>query len=327
MHSSFYLPLLILGLTTGTVLSGCQTSQTAEPLITQAVIPSGQTLEFTLTEKSRVSLGIFNNQGVLVRELLRGEPYEIGTHQVRWDGLDGEGNPAPAGEYTWKQVSHPGFTSRYVTHIGVNPPSESYHLWPGDHTGVGTVAVDDSGVYFGARLTEVPPMVVKHSSDGQEQIWTKEQYYQGGRLKRLAAGGGKVYLLKDEGAGDTETHWIRVVTADTGQPAGDWKITEGGIQVSDIDLEGNNLAVVLPELGEIRWLDVENPTRVLATVKGLEGVNAVTAVSGDRQGSVLVHTQGQVIFVDPVQNIQETKITGLQGVIALDLDHTTGELY
>ena len=324
---ALYLPLLILGLTTGTVLSGCQTSQTAEPLITQAVIPSGRTLEFTLTEKSRVSLGIFNDQGVLVREVLRGEPYEMGTHQVRWDGLDGEGNPAPAGEYTWKRVSHPGFTSRYVTHIGVNPPSESYHLWPGDHTGVGTVAVDDSGVYFGARLTEVPPMVVKHSPDGQEQIWTKEQYYQGGRLKRLAAAGGKVYLLKDEGAGGTETHWIRVVTADTGKPAGDWQITEGGIQVSDIDLEGNNLVVVLPELGEIRWLDVENPTRVLATVKGLEGVNAVTAVSGDRQGSVLVHTQGQVIFVDSVQGIQETKITGLQGVVALDLDHITGELY
>ncbi|MDJ1185480.1 FlgD immunoglobulin-like domain containing protein [Roseofilum casamattae] len=311
-------------------LYGCQntpTLQTPVPAAQSLTTPQERHLEFTLSSDRRLSLSIFDDRGTLVRELLRGEWYAPGTHQVVWDGLDSSGNPAPAGKYTWKQVNHPGFTSRYITHIGVNPPSESYHLWPGDHTGVGTIAVDESGVYFGARLTEVPPMVAKHSLDGTQQLWTKEQYYQGGRLKRLAVSQGKVYLLKDEGAGDSETHWIRAVSAETGTPAGDWQIADGGVQVADLDSYGENLAIALPDLGEIRWLDPENPTTVLATVRGLPGVNAITAVSGDRQGTVLVHSNGSVLRVDPVSGIQETTITGLQGVVAIDLDHRTGDLY
>ena len=321
------------------VLHGCGNSpnlQTAVPAAQSLPPPTERTLEFAIKsdrdndkdrDRHRVSLSIFNDRGVLVREVLRGAEYSPGTHRVTWDGLDSAGNPAPAGTYTWKQVSHPGFTSRYITHIGVNPPSESYHLWPGDHTGVGTIAVDESGVYFGARLTEVPPMVVKHSLDGTQQLWTKEQYYKGGRLKRLAASQGKVYLLKDEGAGDSETHWIRAVDAETGTPTGNWQIAEGGVQVADLDSYGNNLAIALPDLGEIRWLDPENPTTVLATVRGLPGVNAITAVSGDRQGTVFVHTNGSILQVDPVSGIQETKITGLQGVVAIDRDHRNGDLY
>ncbi len=320
---------ILLNLTGISLLSGCQKILTESPISVAYSTPnlSDTSIELTLAEARRVSLSIFDHQGVLVREVLRGQPYGQGTFTITWDGLDGQGQPAPPGEYTWKQVTHPGFTARYITHIGVNPPSASYHWWPGDHTGVGTVAVDTSGIYFGSRVTEVPPMVVKHSLDGKQQLWQKEQYYQGGRLKRLAAAQGKVYLLKDEGSEGTATHWIRVVAADTGIPQGNWQITGEGVAVADLDCHGDNLVIVLPELGEIRWLDPETPTTVLATVKGLTGVNAVTAVSGDRQGAVLVHTQGTVLWVDPLHNTQDSKITGLSGVVALDLDHTNGDLY
>ena len=57
------------------------------------------TLAFVLATSTRVSLGIYDARGRLVRELVSPQERPADTYRERWDGLDNRGNPAPAGIY------------------------------------------------------------------------------------------------------------------------------------------------------------------------------------------------------------------------------------
>lgn len=53
---------------------------------------------FTLTKTARISLRIYNSQGVVVRELFDQEK-QPGEHITLWDGMDGFGRPVSSGIY------------------------------------------------------------------------------------------------------------------------------------------------------------------------------------------------------------------------------------
>ncbi|MBD3287000.1 hypothetical protein GF359_10140, partial [candidate division WOR-3 bacterium] len=53
---------------------------------------------FSLTQEKRVSITVFNASGRRIRNLTSGV-YSAGTHQLRWPGIDDEGNTLPSGVY------------------------------------------------------------------------------------------------------------------------------------------------------------------------------------------------------------------------------------
>lgn len=59
------------------------------------------TIRFRLSNPAEAKLDLFDISGRRVRTLLEA-PLQSGPHEVRWDGLDGQGNPAPAGVYFYR---------------------------------------------------------------------------------------------------------------------------------------------------------------------------------------------------------------------------------
>ncbi|MFW6457238.1 MAG: FlgD immunoglobulin-like domain containing protein, partial [Planctomycetota bacterium] len=136
--------------------------------------PAEEGLSFTyeLEEPGQVSAAIYNAKGEQVRNLFSAKQQEAGSYTVFWDGLDREGNPQPAGEYTWKLLRTDGFTSRFITSVGVNPEIIP-HKWPGNHRPSSMVCLDRyDNMYVGAEKTEGPPVTIRQSLDGTTQHWT-----------------------------------------------------------------------------------------------------------------------------------------------------------
>ncbi|MGI9159037.1 MAG: DUF1566 domain-containing protein [Saprospiraceae bacterium] len=63
-------------------------------------------IEFSLAQPTHLDLAIFNQNGVLVRQLIAGEKIPEGKFQIIWDGLDANGNVLPNGVYFW-QIKNP----------------------------------------------------------------------------------------------------------------------------------------------------------------------------------------------------------------------------
>lgn len=58
--------------------------------------------KFTLNTDSNVTVGIYNSQGNLIKELVTNQKYLSGENSVTWDGLDNLGNRSSNGIYTYK---------------------------------------------------------------------------------------------------------------------------------------------------------------------------------------------------------------------------------
>jgi flagellar hook assembly protein FlgD len=59
------------------------------------------TINFYLNEKNHVMIDIFNIKGQKINTLTD-KFFEIGSHSVIWDGLDGSGHPASSGVYFYR---------------------------------------------------------------------------------------------------------------------------------------------------------------------------------------------------------------------------------
>ena len=131
-----------------------------------AAVPSDRSaapIAYRLEEAGRVSLAVYDADGRQVRTLLNAAPQEKGRHEVPWDGLDRDGKPLPAGEYTWKLLAGPGLSSEWLLSLGT---SVGPRFWPGQHVGVSAVAVRDDSLFALAGGSEGAPSVVKGSLDG-----------------------------------------------------------------------------------------------------------------------------------------------------------------
>jgi hypothetical protein len=62
------------------------------------------TIDFTLPLKKAISLKIYNTLGQEVRTLINQREYLEGTHSVRWDGKDNNGQPVASGVYIYKLI-------------------------------------------------------------------------------------------------------------------------------------------------------------------------------------------------------------------------------
>jgi hypothetical protein len=125
-------------------------------LFTILLFTSGLThaadIPFTLDKPGNVSMAIYDAQGRMVRTLRNAEPLEAGKHEIVWDGLDRNGQPAPACDYTWKLLQTQGLTAEFLLNIGTS----TLEHWPGNHVGLTATAVVGDRLVITAGSSESP---------------------------------------------------------------------------------------------------------------------------------------------------------------------------
>ena len=279
-------------------------------------------IEFKLKVAGRASLGVFDRaSGRLVRTLLRGERLSAGVHTSSWDGLDDRGGAVGQGRYEWRCVSSPGFTARYVTGIGVNPPGGENpapkYSWVGDHVGAGIVDADASGVYIGSPLTEGMMMLVKANAAMSKIEWTRPQFYQSGQLRCAATSGEHVYMLHPNGK-------LRRLNKDSGRVECLWQVAWDKIAPGDLDARGKNLVVTYAEKNAVRWLSTASG-RALGEV-ALKSPKCVVVIGDGEKADALVAADRDIFLVR--HGDKPRKVATLDGDIgAMDYDPGRKELW
>ena len=109
-------------------------------------------IPFTLDKPGRVSLAIYDKDGIQVRTLRNAEPLEAGKHEIVWDGLDRNGQPVTAGDYTWKLLQTQGLTAEFLLNIGTS----TLEHWPGNHGGPAATVVVGERLVMTAGNSESP---------------------------------------------------------------------------------------------------------------------------------------------------------------------------
>jgi len=160
-----------------------------------------------------VSLAIFNATGELVRTLpvvSRSDAERDGSLRVKWDGLDDDGRPLPAGDYAAKVLTHRGIGQRYVAslHNAGNPPwrtDDGTGSWGGDHGQPIAATSDPERVYLGWQISEAGWAVVALkkdlTQDGKVQkLWGQHQVLDLGILVTgMATDGERLFVAQDGG--------------------------------------------------------------------------------------------------------------------------------
>lgn len=309
---------------------------------------SPHTITFELAKPSKVSLNIYDPEGHVVREMLHAEPLAAGLRNVVWDGKDRLGTDVPAaGSCSWKILATPGLHASHVMNLGSSYPPGDGWRWqgPGCHHSPGAVAVDGSGVYVAAAVTEnIETALLKLDAGGSKRLWSAPHPnpWDGGIA--MAPAGGFLFMLghnyfRDPRQGFPwagQSVWKYV--AGTGERAKG--ITsgniEGGFDVrwdkQSTDAEGNALAtdmdasdaaVVVAYLARnaIRWYDPATGALLdQAEVPSPAGVAAV----GD--GTVYVTSGNSILRLSRAAKTPAIVASGLTSPSVLDVDATDGTL-
>ncbi len=147
-------------------------------------------IAYSIEADARVSLAVYDKDGVQVRTLLSAEPQSRGRHSAAWDGLDRDGKPVPPGEYTWKMIQSQGLKAEYLLSLGTSVGTDH---WPCQHGGPKAVAVDGDGFIMGGT-SEGSPVLSKASFEGKI-LWHRAGFPAPEGLVDMAADGDRLYAL------------------------------------------------------------------------------------------------------------------------------------
>ena len=202
-----------------TVSAGVHSASTLGPQITdgtgRATVTVGTVKEtkpanaraaarIALPTPGRVSVGVFDKEGTLLRNLVFGEKRPEGDLWIEWDGLDDLGRPLPPGKYEWRALSRPGFRASLVTVLGVSHPEAIARCWGGNHRGPETVASDTNGYYIGFPGSESTGQVVALRPDGTRRWSVTAQGSYGMGAEAIASdGAGRLAVFAYDGNDDT----------------------------------------------------------------------------------------------------------------------------
>jgi hypothetical protein len=160
------------GVHPASTLGPCITDRTGRATLTVGVVQETKpasaraAANITLSKPGRVSVGVFDATGTLLRNLVFGEKRTKGDLWIEWDGLDDLGRPMPPGNYEWRALSRPGFQASLVTVLGVSHPEALTRCWGGNHRGPETVTSDTNGFYVGFPGSEFTGQVLALRPDG-----------------------------------------------------------------------------------------------------------------------------------------------------------------
>ncbi len=164
-----------------------------------------KTLSFSyqLPEARRVSLGLFDANGQLVRTLLTADPRPAGTVEEQWDGLNDFGDVLPAGKYSYKALTRGEVKQHWVVslHNPGNPPwvtADGKGSWGGDHGVPLDAACSQDRVFLVWDYAEAGWNLIGCTLDGQKQ-WGTWVYQNYPAPVAIATDGKLVYVCQQAG--------------------------------------------------------------------------------------------------------------------------------
>lgn len=167
-------------------------------------VPGIVPIKFEVPEDGYVSLLIRDSEGRVVRNLLGGEFFTKGQHEVMWDGLGQQhwslrGSPVAAGEYTWEALHHSGLNLRlrgWANNAGIAPWDNGRDTnWGGDHGAPSSVVVGKNQVYLGWSGAESGSALIACNMDAKKQ-WGNTRGGIGGAV-HVGIDGNILFVLKD----------------------------------------------------------------------------------------------------------------------------------
>lgn len=179
------------------------------PAVTPAAIAQtstgGTDITFTLPSAAKVSLNVLDGKGWIVRELLRADQEDAGSHTVHWDGNDQFGRPQPPGSYTWKLLHHTGLKANYVLSVGNSgqPPyrtDDNKGSWGACHGNPMSVQADSTGLYL-TWLVQEGNAVFAHTDYDGNAIYKIDNSQGWGRNYDSVIVGNTLYRLEDSNLG------------------------------------------------------------------------------------------------------------------------------
>jgi hypothetical protein len=171
-----------------------------EGLVRDAASLGNKVIAFEMPQDGFVSLIIRSADGTVVRQLVNGQVFKAGQHEVRWDGLttptyQTPGDPVPPGEYEWSAIFHTGVGLRlrgFASNAGRTPWDDGpTSNWGGDQGPPSYCATDGERVYLGWHQAEAGKGLLACDSGGNVLWHNNRGGFGGGRL--LAADRDTVY--------------------------------------------------------------------------------------------------------------------------------------
>lgn len=153
--------------------------------------PAGVAVEYTTPSDGTVSVGIFDKDGALLRQLAMGEKKDAGKHTLVWDGKDDDGQPVAAGKYAVRGAVN-NITCKHRVGVGNTgmPPWGPSKVYSGAFVGVAA---------SGKNLVTITPccefgLITQCFTDDGRKVWTIGGTPLRGELTAVAADAQYAYI-------------------------------------------------------------------------------------------------------------------------------------
>ncbi|MEI6518642.1 MAG: FlgD immunoglobulin-like domain containing protein [bacterium] len=206
-------------------------------------IAEQESIHYELRESGRVSLAIYDKDGIQVRTLRNAESQAAGKHEIAWDRLDQDGKPLQPGTYTWKLLQGQGLKAEYLFSLGINTREKP---WPGNHDGPNALAAEGDEVFVLAGAAEGGAGLVRMDRAGTIGMAV------GNAGDDLARAGGQVYVV-------SESPRLSIINAATGEQAW-WTRGNGALTVGTVNDVTKPVATTITGNRQIFRYDVPNTT-------------------------------------------------------------------
>jgi len=330
----------------------------------QAASPAALATPLTITvpigdaQAQQVSAALFSSAGDLVRTLpVVAAPSKI-QHQkshLAWDGLDDDGRPLAAGDYTVKFLTHRGIGQKYVTsvHNAGTPPwktDDGRGSWGGDHGAPVGAASDGRQVYLiwdfseaGHGLIAVDPQLRDQAH--AQKLWGQHQVLDIGIVNQAVAANGQfVFTLQDgfkygdqKKPGNACIAGVVLWSPKDGRPAhfpfgkrvleiASWMLpaaqNEAWTPQTAFEINAQGLAVI----GDTLYVSLFRDGQVVAFNWKTGGklrefaVPAPRGLAAHRDGALLVASGAAVLRLDPADGSLQPLATGLSAATGIAVD-------
>lgn len=137
------------------------------------VPPMPLEFSYTIPRDGNVNISIWDQDNVLVRNIVTDQPRAAGDIVEKWDGLDHKGDPIPAGEYTWKGLIHDPIETEFLlsVHNSGNPPwktSDGKGGWGADHGEPTTAERYGDQMILAWEVGEAGWAIIRVTADGEK---------------------------------------------------------------------------------------------------------------------------------------------------------------
>jgi hypothetical protein len=160
--------------------------------------PLPLTFQYDMPREGEATVQLFDDDNESVRILVPQQRRPQGTNTESWDGLDKDGEPLPAGEYTWRGLVHDPIEMQYrfSVHNSGNPPyptDDNTGGWGGDHGVPTTVLALEDGMVLAWSSCEYGWGIIRVDLDGQKKWGSKRT------AKYMATDGERLFFAGGHG--------------------------------------------------------------------------------------------------------------------------------